>query len=478
MDELEVELEALSCTYGESLRIQREADTTLVAVDVVPHGEERFVELELQLLVQHQHYPASPPSIRLAEVRGLGDERQQQLHRALREEGARLGGEMMLGQLVEAATALLSELNQPEGCCIFCLEPLAASPAVKLSACYHVLHASCFHSWWAWRQLDCERQQRELEQHTGAAAASRLAASTLPAKQGDHFQVDCPTCRTAVADGDLFSERQGLQRALQAQQAAQASGQEASCKMSEGELLSFRQLQARHAALFTRQQQRGGIVEEPDYSLSALQLNAQLRAQQEAVASASSSAGPAQQAEQRAAQQREAGGSRGRGGDRSGRGREQRNRHRSSRRSDAANGASQDRAPACGPPDAGDALPVSALEGSGGAHGGAASARPHQQQGRGRGPRPAQPDDCRPQAGSSTPCQPLAQAAVVNGSGSSRGRGGSRSGHGGRRAGGKQPPLPEGHQHEPTPALGGSTGEGRPEARPRPPAGSAVIEAA
>ena len=64
----------------------------------------------------------------------------------LRSEAHSLLGEMMLGSLIEAAKDVMTEMNQPEGHCIFCLEELVA-PQTKPSQetllrlpCYHCYH--------------------------------------------------------------------------------------------------------------------------------------------------------------------------------------------------------------------------------------------------------------------------------------------------------------------------------------------------
>ena len=62
------------------------------------------------------------------------------------QEAAAMTGELMLGHLYEAAKALLTDLNHPEGDCAICLEPLrdadgneTLQPVQKLP-CYHCLH--------------------------------------------------------------------------------------------------------------------------------------------------------------------------------------------------------------------------------------------------------------------------------------------------------------------------------------------------
>ena len=58
----------------------------------------------------------------------------------------RIAGEMMLGSLIEAAKDAMTEINQPEGHCIFCLDPLVPPGTVPSQdlllrlSCYHCYH--------------------------------------------------------------------------------------------------------------------------------------------------------------------------------------------------------------------------------------------------------------------------------------------------------------------------------------------------
>ena len=64
----------------------------------------------------------------------------------VRAEAHNLLGEMMLGSLIETAKETMTEMNQPEGHCIFCLETLVAddlTPSQKTLLrlpCYHCYH--------------------------------------------------------------------------------------------------------------------------------------------------------------------------------------------------------------------------------------------------------------------------------------------------------------------------------------------------
>lgn len=81
---------------------------------------------------------------------GLGDARLAGIQSALAAEAAAMAGELQLGHLCETALDLLTDANQPEGDCAFCLEPLlhpddsrggnGAAPSVLRLACYHCYH--------------------------------------------------------------------------------------------------------------------------------------------------------------------------------------------------------------------------------------------------------------------------------------------------------------------------------------------------
>ncbi len=83
---------------------------------------------------------------------GLGEHGKQSLREGLEEEAASMAGELMLGHLFEAAKSLLTDLNQPEGDCAICLEPLRSSAgngtvqSVQKLPCYHCLHRQAIES--------------------------------------------------------------------------------------------------------------------------------------------------------------------------------------------------------------------------------------------------------------------------------------------------------------------------------------------
>ena len=84
----------------------------------------------------------------MASPAGLSDKRIAAVLQNLAQQAQELGGEMMLGQLIDAAREQLTELNYPEGDCCFCLEPLLQpgwSPAqlvedLQKLPCFHCFH--------------------------------------------------------------------------------------------------------------------------------------------------------------------------------------------------------------------------------------------------------------------------------------------------------------------------------------------------
>ncbi len=76
----------------------------------------------------------------------MSDTRIDAVMTRLQAETKGLLGEMMLGSLIEAAKDAMTEMNQPEGHCIFCLEQFVPegispnqTPLLRLP-CYHCYH--------------------------------------------------------------------------------------------------------------------------------------------------------------------------------------------------------------------------------------------------------------------------------------------------------------------------------------------------
>ena len=88
---------------------------------------------------------------------GLSSKKLARILEHVQSEADHLLGDLMLGQLYEAAKEQLTELNSPEGGCIICLEEFADTMTLEQQPsqlpCYH-----CFHRYRASSAARCRGQ--------------------------------------------------------------------------------------------------------------------------------------------------------------------------------------------------------------------------------------------------------------------------------------------------------------------------------
>ncbi|CAD7702698.1 unnamed protein product [Ostreobium quekettii] len=258
------ELDALRSTYSGDFEMLSENPVRFrvhIAPSTGQNLHERYVEADLEVGVP-EGYPDEPPMVRLRCAKGLGDERAGALLGRLAEEGDGMRGEMMLGRLCDAAMDGLTAMNAPEGDCVFCMEPLVGADLVKMP-CFHVFHRSCFPAWWNSQQQSLSQEERELREHTGEAAASRLLKD-LPSKEGGFFIVSCPVCRVPITPGDLLPYWSPVDTLLDTSFTKQWSqGGQAGLKdstLTDCNMALIRKQQAERAALYEAQKAKGAIV--------------------------------------------------------------------------------------------------------------------------------------------------------------------------------------------------------------------------
>lgn len=64
----------------------------------------------------------------------------------LQAEASSLLGEMMLGSLIETARDVMTDINHPEGNCIYCLESLIPTVRDQASDLQGLLRLPCYHT--------------------------------------------------------------------------------------------------------------------------------------------------------------------------------------------------------------------------------------------------------------------------------------------------------------------------------------------
>ncbi len=181
-EEVEAEIEALSFTYDTDLLC---CVPNRICVRIKPRtgdgADVSFLQAKLVMDVT-TGYPEQQLASQIIDAKGISCARLAELRGRLQQEQDALAGEMILGHLCETAIDYLTEVNCPDGACIFCLEDLSeaatSSTPVFMLPCYHTFHEACFTSWWAWQQQALKQEERELEQHAGANAAVVLKVRT------------------------------------------------------------------------------------------------------------------------------------------------------------------------------------------------------------------------------------------------------------------------------------------------------------
>lgn len=216
-DDVELELEAVQAVYGsDCLLLQHFPPHLLVSLKprTADDFAQQFVEAVLVIKVSTQ-YPNEPPKLELKETKGLDEEKISVLLSDLEALAKELACNPMLVALCEATIDRLTDMNQPEGNCCFCMFPLViedkdstSKPFMKLLSCLHCFHSECFGRWWGWmlNELSIEstktHQGLEYEQDHGLVNSYGSRKDMLE-EMVENFQLKCPVCRKRVYAEDL-----------------------------------------------------------------------------------------------------------------------------------------------------------------------------------------------------------------------------------------------------------------------------------
>lgn len=123
-DGLAAELEALKAVYegfitAETHSVGVASRDYVVRLDALPHTggrpDRQFVGAQVLFRCSFPGYPERPPKLSIQEPVGLDDGRQAELLKHLEGLASSLVGEIMLGQLCEAAFEWLTTNNWPDG---------------------------------------------------------------------------------------------------------------------------------------------------------------------------------------------------------------------------------------------------------------------------------------------------------------------------------------------------------------------------
>eukprot|EP00250_Pteridium_aquilinum_P012255 c20602_g1_i1 orf=188-1345(+) len=267
-EETEAELEAAIAVYGSDCNIIHRSPPHL-SVRLQPRTaydiSQQYVEAVLVIKASAQ-YPRKPPVLELKDTKGLEEGKVALLVSELDDLANELICNPMLVAICEAALDRLTEMNQPDGNCCFCMEPLVMEdesseprPFMKLLSCFHCFHSDCFGRWWRWvlqkQNLDNADVLHVLGLEEDRELVNLIASCE---KLLGVVELKCPVCRKSINARDLAS----VWRCLAAVPALeQDEDQEI---VQELEIMSYKSevdRKSKFDKLFKAQQQCGGIIE-------------------------------------------------------------------------------------------------------------------------------------------------------------------------------------------------------------------------
>ncbi|KAI5077188.1 hypothetical protein GOP47_0007012 [Adiantum capillus-veneris] len=247
-EETEEEVEAAIAVYGADCTVIRRSPPYLV-VRLQPRTANDI----------SQQYPSVPPMLELKDTKGLEDGKVSRLLSELRELADELTSNPMLVAICEKALDRLTEMNQPDGNCCFCMEPLVMEnevsnlrPFMKLLSCFHCFHSECFIRWWRWMLQRKNLDKSDVLLISRPEEEKDVIASCM--KLLEEAEMKCPVCRKSINIQDMLSIWSILTADL---------GQEQDFLPDAEVIFSNTEIErkAKFDELFRAQQHRGGIIE-------------------------------------------------------------------------------------------------------------------------------------------------------------------------------------------------------------------------
>ncbi len=199
-----------------------------------------FARVTMDLTLDADTYPETPPSVSFSRVVGLSDAQLADLCAQLDAEAAALAGDFVCASLVAVAADFVTAANVPPRCAI-CLEQVDpdAAPHVVTDPCVHFFHATCLSQWW----LRCA-----LAQATGIRGA---ACADLAATRADLVRLDgdLAAAEAALQTHTTAARKNARRVEILAQQRASLRKEGAGVTLSERERVDLAELDARMSGM-------------------------------------------------------------------------------------------------------------------------------------------------------------------------------------------------------------------------------------
>jgi len=239
------ELEALTAILDEdTVEIEQDGASgrpTEITIQLRPltasEQDKQYVSLALVVRLPSD-YPAAPPGLGIRNPRGLEESAVAGLLADMTARCQEYTGCPVLFELIELGREFLTERNVPVVRCIVCLYSILEEDAIVKTECLHFFHKHCL------GRYITSMEAAHAEQVAEAASTN---TTTTP-----EFRVTCPVCRETIGES-----RYNLADLL-----ASAPPRAEVEEVGPGELgPEVRELQQRMAALYTRQKEKGGIID-------------------------------------------------------------------------------------------------------------------------------------------------------------------------------------------------------------------------
>ncbi|CAB3403450.1 unnamed protein product [Caenorhabditis bovis] len=247
MEDAEIEIEAVRSIWPDVL-VDRSIPGHLIVKHKIKSMENEETSASVRIEVKiSARYPSEAPIAAVSNPRGIDDKDFDELQTKIDELIRNNRDEMpIICELFQMCCDFLTERQHTSDlACLICLRDLAQLP-ITVTPCDHFLHSKCFIKYLSHVEIDKKRELDECEKNFRAILDQT---------------VYCPVCRYSLTGGrDFRSEiRELVHDAKKNQKTLKKATAEVESPL---DLKKWREEQKRLQAIFERQKERGGIIDE------------------------------------------------------------------------------------------------------------------------------------------------------------------------------------------------------------------------
>lgn len=234
-DEVQDELDLLKEIYVDTVNVQHRS----VSMEVRPRTDHQFVRVLVQIVLV-SGYPTVAPIVRLNRPLGLSEGALTALRSAVTEVICELTGDPLTYQLLERITEFVTEHHLPSELCAICRGEFTDPKDVIMTDCEHFLHPWCTLEY-----------AEHLDNECGACDAPDTHSPSMSREEPR-----CPVCRSEINIAQLRDCARALKHA-----GARCATADTGTAPADWRTPDVIAAQADRESIFTRQAERGGLIE-------------------------------------------------------------------------------------------------------------------------------------------------------------------------------------------------------------------------